>query len=159
MRWIWLRCRPCQCMQPDKRLVLQLDWLQSDVLAAIDAEPIVCSALIRLNNEVVMATRPTPNSGVWERRHNNLEIVFSSESEGFLFTFTTLKSPHDFHLSRAFLYITWLTSCSGWEAQMLFILYKHRESIKLLSSYHLLNDQHLKCNGKWKSGGKGRVSR
>lgn len=78
MRWIWLRCRPCQCMQPDKRLVLQLDWLQSDVLAAIDAEPIVRSALIGLNNEVVMATRPTPNSGVWERRQFG-ESVFECE--------------------------------------------------------------------------------
>lgn len=30
-----------------------------------EAEPIVCSALIRLNNEVVMAIRPSPNPGVW----------------------------------------------------------------------------------------------
>lgn len=73
MRWIWLRFRPCQCMQPDKRLVRRLGWLQSDVLAA---EPIVRSALIRLTNEVVMATRPTPNCVVWAVRREKLERVF-----------------------------------------------------------------------------------
>lgn len=75
MRWIWLHFRVCQCMQPDKRLVQRLGWLQNDVLAAIEAEPIVCSVLIRLNNEVVMAIRPTPNPGVcvWAMRHDKLK--------------------------------------------------------------------------------------
>lgn len=85
MRCVWLHFRVRQCVSSDKRLVQRSGWLQNDVLAAIEAEPIVCSALIRLNNKVVMAIRPSPNPGVRAGRREH--FVQKYHTDAFLLLF------------------------------------------------------------------------